>query len=155
MNQNQKSFQPKNHQNQNLEIESQQEEEYQFNNMENQDNQENHNGEEDQYQGEEEDQYQGEEEGQLNGEEYQGDEDDQLNNRLKEYPDLYLIPKEQKKKIISIFDEQLSVKPPNQIYAILLKHKWNVEEALDDLTKYYMHYINNGKMEVYHAKTKQ
>ena len=32
MNQNQKSFQPKNHQNQNLEIESQQEEEYQFNN---------------------------------------------------------------------------------------------------------------------------
>ena len=63
------------------------------------------------------------------------DEDDQLNNRLKEYPDLYLIPKEQKKKIISIFDEQLSVKPPNQIYAILLKHKWNVEEALDDLTK--------------------
>ena len=63
------------------------------------------------------------------------DEDDQLNNRLKEYPDLFLIPKEQKKKIISIFDEQLSVKPPNQIYAILLKHKWNVEEALDDLTK--------------------
>ena len=61
-------------------------------------------------------------------------EDNKLNERLKEYPDLFLIPIQQKKRIISIYDDKLSVKPPNEIYSILLKHKWNIEAALDDLT---------------------
>ena len=61
-------------------------------------------------------------------------EDNKLNERLKDYPDLFLIPIDQKKRIISIYDDQLSIKPPNEIYFILLKHKWNIEAALDDLT---------------------
>ena len=61
-------------------------------------------------------------------------EDNKLNQRLKDYPDLFLIPIEQKRRIISIYDDQLSIKPPNEIYSILLKHKWNIEAALDDLT---------------------
>ena len=61
-------------------------------------------------------------------------EDNKLNERLKDYPDLFLIPIEQKRRIISIYDDQLSIKPPNEIYSILLKHKWNIEAALDDLT---------------------
>ena len=62
-------------------------------------------------------------------------EDDDLNEQLKKYNNLIILPKNQKKIICYVYSEKLSVKQPDEIYLILNNHKWNVDEAIDDLLK--------------------
>ena len=62
-------------------------------------------------------------------------EDDDLNKQLEKYNNLIILPKEQKKIICYVYSEKLSIKQPDEIYLILNNHKWNVDEAIDDLLK--------------------
>lgn len=62
------------------------------------------------------------------------DEDDALNLKFKEFPSIILLPKEKKKQLQYIIKEKLSVKTPQQIKAIMEKFKWNIDEAIVDLT---------------------
>jgi hypothetical protein len=63
------------------------------------------------------------------------EEDDKYNKQLEQYNNLIILPKEQKKIICYVYSEKLSIKQPDEIYSILNKHKWKVDEAIDDLLK--------------------
>ena len=61
-------------------------------------------------------------------------EEMELNKQFSEYPCIILLPKEKKKKIQYIIKEQLSLKTPIEIKAIMDKAKWNIDKAITDLT---------------------
>lgn len=61
-------------------------------------------------------------------------EEDELNNKFKEFPSIILLPKEKKKKLQYIIQEKLSLKTPQEIKAIMEKFKWSIDQAIIDLT---------------------
>ena len=61
-------------------------------------------------------------------------EEMELNKQFSEYPTIIVLPKEKKKKIQYIIKEQLSLKTPIEIKAIMDKAKWNIDKAITDLT---------------------
>ena len=61
-------------------------------------------------------------------------EDNDLNDNFRQFPSIMLLSKEKKKKIKYIIDEKLSLKTPQQVRAIMDKFKWNIDEAIVDLT---------------------
>lgn len=61
-------------------------------------------------------------------------EEMELNKQFSEYPCIIVLPKEKKKKIQYIIKEQLSLKTPIEIKAIMDKAKWNIDKAITDLT---------------------
>lgn len=63
------------------------------------------------------------------------EEEEKLNNYFSKYPEVVALPKKQKETISMIYKEKLSNKPIDQIYAILKKHKWVIEQSICDLTK--------------------
>ena len=62
------------------------------------------------------------------------EEDNELNDNFKQFPSIMLLNKDRKKQIKYIIDEKLSLKTPQQVRAIMEKFKWNIEEAIMDLT---------------------
>ena len=63
------------------------------------------------------------------------EEEISLSGFFTDYPEIQLLPKELLLKVYSVVNEKLSTKPPNEVYAILKKNKWNIEHAIEDLTK--------------------
>ena len=61
-------------------------------------------------------------------------EDDELNKQFSEYPSIILLPKEKKKKLQYIINEKLSVKTTQEIKDIMERFKWNIDQAIIDLT---------------------
>ena len=62
------------------------------------------------------------------------EEDNTLNKNFEEFPSIILLPKEKKKKLQYIIKEKLSLKTPQEIKAIMEKFKWNIDQAIVDLT---------------------
>jgi len=61
------------------------------------------------------------------------DENAKLNEFFMEFEDIVKLPKEKKKILYEVVNEQLSSKNPLTIKAILEKYNWSVEFALDEL----------------------
>jgi len=60
--------------------------------------------------------------------------EEQLDDFFQKYDKLKLIPKKCKSIIQEIILDNISDKDPEMIYYIMLKHNWNLSEAIDDLT---------------------
>ena len=61
-------------------------------------------------------------------------EDDELNKQFSEYPSIILLPKDKKKKLQYIIKEKLSIKTTQEIKDIMERFKWNIDQAIIDLT---------------------
>lgn len=64
----------------------------------------------------------------------QDEEEEHLNSLLKDNDSLKLLSKKRKEAINYIIKEGLSIKSPEDIAKILIKHEWQTEKALDELT---------------------
>ena len=62
------------------------------------------------------------------------EEDNELNKQFNEFPSIILLPKEKKQKLQYIIKEKLSIKTPQEIKAIMERFKWNIDQAIIDLT---------------------
>ena len=61
------------------------------------------------------------------------DENERLNEFFEEFEGIVKLPKERKKIIFDVINNEISRKSPDTIRKILEKYKWKVEFALDDL----------------------
>jgi hypothetical protein len=60
-------------------------------------------------------------------------EDEQLAKIFNAYPKIQALKKEYKSMILTLMNDKLTSKSPNEIYDILKKYKWNVNRAFDKL----------------------
>jgi hypothetical protein len=60
-------------------------------------------------------------------------EDEQLAKIFNAYPKIQALKKEYKSMILTLMNDNLTSKSPNEIYDILKKYKWNVNRAFDKL----------------------
>ena len=60
-------------------------------------------------------------------------EDEQLSKIFNAYPKIQVLKKEYKSMILTLMNDNLTSKSPNEIYDILKKYKWNVNRAFDKL----------------------
>ena len=60
-------------------------------------------------------------------------EDERLAKIFNAYPKIQVIKKEYKSMILTLMNDNLTSKNPNEIYEILKKYKWNVNRAFDKL----------------------
>ena len=63
------------------------------------------------------------------------EEEISLSGFFTDYPEIQKLPKDLLTIIYSVVNEKLSTKPPDEVYDILKKHKWNIQQAIEDLTK--------------------
>jgi len=61
------------------------------------------------------------------------EEEERMNEFLAMHSKIISLAKKQKEIIIRIIRENISIKHPYVIYNILMKHRWNVDEAIEDL----------------------
>jgi hypothetical protein len=60
-------------------------------------------------------------------------EDEQLEKIFNAYPKIQVLKKEYKSMILTMMNDNLTSKSPNEIYEILKQFKWNINRAFDQL----------------------